>query len=379
MGRFRDGKNFFFSLKETGLANADFFHFDEYYREHEKRGDTALLEKIAEWKPDLVFFIGFYKMPGADADVPELSTFKIIARDLKIPIAVIWGDFHLRAQTEISKVILPYVHLNLVTDSATAVRRIRSTVPTPEKYAYIWFPKDPKIFNNPGKARDIDISYFGTQKKHRMKRINFIKKHIPLTCGGGERAEHLTTEQFADRLQRSKITLSFSRGYLSHVLNARMFEATACGSLVLEQESCEAPIRFIPYVDYVPFTSNADLIKKAHYYLRHDREREKIAQNGYKKTVSLYSAEKFWKFVIDKTMRKDHEEVKNNEALLDPANLSHMPKWKAIKLRCIYSLFSCDVFFRTYSSIIQRANIRWIRYQLHKIRGKRNKKNNTKK
>src|SRR5205085_623837 len=105
------------------------------------------------------------------------------------------------------------------------------------KYMYMWDPTNPKIYNDQKKERDIEISYIGSFKPHRLRKINYLKQNnIKVLCRGGENNEHLSPEEYADMYQRSKITLSFSRALYSHVINARPFEAMACGAMILEQE-----------------------------------------------------------------------------------------------------------------------------------------------
>jgi len=65
----------------------------------------------------------------------------------------------------------------------------------------------------------------------------------------------------------------------------RMFEATACGSLLITQE--------VPYLDelfeigkeIVVYSTMRELTEKIDYYLEHDKEREKIARAGQRRTL----------------------------------------------------------------------------------------------
>jgi hypothetical protein len=297
--------NLFLSLKEIGIAEVDVFHFDEYFKINKKRGDEALLEKIKEWKPDFIFMV-IYRLPGTHPAVIDFPTLEIIKNIFKIPIASIWGDLHLQGQKDLLITLLPYIKRNFATASDDVVKKINEDLEDAEKIFYIWVPKNPKIFNDPGKIRDIEISYFGSPTRPRLEKINYLlENNIPITCGGGERQEHLTTEQYADKFKSSKITLSFSKPNDTYVINARPFEAMACGAMVMEQENPETSKLFVPNVEYVPYSDNNDLLKKIKYYLEHDEKRKEIAKNGWKKVTTVYSAERFWKFVINATLKKD--------------------------------------------------------------------------
>ena len=286
--------NLWKSLESTGLANLKLFHFDDYYHKYKKLGDEALIKMVKSFRPDIICIV-IYRTPGSSFNVPTWETLDIIKNDLKIPIIAIWGDLAKREQVKLSQSLLPYTTVNAATETTAALRRINN----PERYIYMWVPKDPRIFNNPNLKRNIDMSYAGSIKKDRLKRFNFlIKNGVPVYFRGGEREEHLKTKDFANIYKHSKITLSFSRNDYSHVTNARPFEAMNCGAMVLEEEGFETPKLFIPFVDYVPYTNEKDLLEKVQYYLQHDKERKKIALNGYKKVLRLYSAKNFWQILI---------------------------------------------------------------------------------
>ena len=332
------------SLQSTDLAEFDVFHLDDYYLETTKKGDEALLQKISEYKPDMVYLIT-NRMPESDFYSLQWSTLATIKNDFKIPIVALWGDLALPEQVKISKALLPYVSLNVATELTAALARINR----PDKYLYMWVPRDPRVFNNPGKTRDIEMGYVGSPKKDRLKRILYlVKNRIKVVYGGGERQEHLTTEQYVDRYQRSKIALSFSRASVNHVINARPFEVMLCGAMLLEQESFETMKLYVPYVDYVPYTSKRDMLRKAKYYLSHDAEREKIAQSGERKTEELYSAKRFWQVVIERTLDQTSEKSAIIENAIPPESLSQLSPATAFRMRFLNSVCSTSVGFFVY-------------------------------
>ena len=356
--------NLFTSLKEVGLAEVEFFHFDEYYEQNKIKGDESFIKKIQEYEPNIICMI-IYKMPSSDWSVPDWKTIAHIKNILKIPIIAIWGDLENAKQVQISKALNPYATLHLATAALSAVKKMGY----PDKYVYMWVPKDPKIFNNPNKNRDIDLSYVGTPKAGRLKMVNYlIENGIPVEHGGGERQEHLTTEQYADKFQRSKITLSFSRASDSHVINARPFEAMLCGAMVLEEESIEAPRLYTPFVDYIPYFGKKDLVEKAKYYLKHNDERELIARNGFIKTSTYYSAERFWKFAINRILNKDNSSpyIAETALTIEHPDLSRLPKWRAFKLKFLWTLCSNNFGFKIYMGVNKALNWRFYRSLLYK-------------
>ena len=63
------------------------------------------------------------------------------------------------------------------------------------------------------------------------------------------------------------------------------------GAMVLSEESDVVNQWVEPYVDYVPFNTNAELVQRARYYLEHEDERLKIASQGYRRVMAEYSSE----------------------------------------------------------------------------------------
>lgn len=280
--------NIWASLESTGLADVARFHMDKYYYHTGKRGDSALVERIDAIQPNYIVLI-IYKQFGQDPAVMVENTMKVIQM-MGIPVITIWGDLEAQQQVNISKTVAPYCSKVIGTANKEVVEKLG--------YTYMHVPKDPRIFNNPNKSRDIDVVFSGSYGLGREERQNtllhLLNNGVALIHGGSEGRDHFTTEEYADRYKRSKIALSFSKAHGINVVNARPFEAMSCGAMLLEQESLELAKLFIPGVDYVPWTSEFDLLNKVKYYLLHEDERNAIASSGQRKIEELYSAKKFW-------------------------------------------------------------------------------------
>ncbi len=290
MGKSEWEGNIWASLESTGLANVVRFHMDKYFYVKNERGDKALLEIINVYKPDYVVMI-LYKPPGSDPTVISLDTIA----NIKVPIISIWGDIEAEEQENLAKALEPFMW-KIVCTANKSIAEKRS-------WQYMHVPKDPAIFNNPNKLRDLDIVFsgsYGYGREERQKYMNYLLSNkVKLVHGGSEGGDHFSTEEYADRYKRAKLALSFSVARGKNVVNARPFEAMSCGAMLLEQESLELAKLYIPYVDYVPWTTEVDLLEKVRYYLEHDDERTLIASNGCKKTQELYSAKTFWTNVLD--------------------------------------------------------------------------------
>ncbi len=278
--------NIWSSLESTGLADVCRFHFDKYYYHTGERGDAALLERINSIKPDYIVLI-IYKHFGQDPAVMLEETIKKI----KIPIITIWGDLEAEQQRDILKTVEPYCHKIIGTASKAIVEALGHT------YSHV--PKDPRIFNNPGKERDIDVVFsgsYGMGREERQEVLQYlIDNGINLVVGGSEGRDHFSTEEYANRYKRAKIAISFSRAHGVPVVNARPFEAMSCGAMLIEQDSPEIGKLFEEDKEFVMWTTKVDLLETIRYYLSHDEKRYSIALNGQRRIEMDYSAEKFWK------------------------------------------------------------------------------------
>lgn len=75
-------------------------------------------------------------------------------------------------------------------------------------------------------------------------------------------------------------------------LNARDFEAAACGSMVVTQDIPEVRKYFEPGKEIITYRDMDEAAEKIRYYLEYDEEREKIAAAGYERTLREHTYEK---------------------------------------------------------------------------------------
>lgn len=94
-------------------------------------------------------------------------------------------------------------------------------------------------------------------------------------------------------LAQSKITLnrhiSVSDGYAN---NMRLYEATGMGAMLITDRKKNLNDLFEVGREVVEYSSPDDLIKKIDYFLKHDKERDKIANAGQKRTLASHTYKK---------------------------------------------------------------------------------------
>lgn len=285
--------NIWKSLESTELADVARFHMDKYYFHTSKRGNEALLERVKEIKPDYIVLIN-YKPLGSDSTVISKETLLSMSNTLNCRLVTIWGDLEANEQLTLAHEIAPYCWKVIGTANKSVVET--------NGFTYMHVPKDPRIFNNPNKERDIDVVFSGSYGRGREERQEvlqyLIDNGVKLVLGGSEGGDHFTTEEYADRYKRAKIAISFSQARGMNVVNARPFEIMSCGAMLLEQKSPELAKLYTENIDYIAWNNKEDLLEVIKFYLNNEKHRDVIAQSGYNKTQRLYTAKTFWKEVL---------------------------------------------------------------------------------
>ena len=73
--------------------------------------------------------------------------------------------------------------------------------------------------------------------------------------------------------------------------NMRLYEATGMGALLVTDNKMNITELFAPGKEIIVYDNSADLVSKIEYYLRHPREREKIAAAGQRRTLKDHNYE----------------------------------------------------------------------------------------
>ncbi len=117
----------------------------------------------------------------------------------------------------------------------------------------------------------------------------------------------LTTEAYLATLRQSRLTINFSACSTGDgaQLKGRVFEAAACGSLLLESVNDVTRDYFEEGRDFIYFDGIPDLVEKARYYLDHPDKAAVIAANATRRFLDRYTAAHFWRDLLDRA-RTNH-------------------------------------------------------------------------
>jgi hypothetical protein len=285
------------AIKSTGLVyQTKQFYFDVLCHQlGRRRMSRLLLEQCAEFKPDLVIFTPLFTPLEPPRDAIDK-----IANVLRIKVYIqLFDSYTVRINSW-----LPFGNYVGIIDMLSTRLGHRGNPKIIQAYSAI----NPQDFYDKNLRRDIDVSFIGSidpgsvQWPLRYEYINFLRDNgINVVTCGGQRYNRIPTEECSNILNRSKISLSFCRrSDGASQLKGRVFEAMACKSLVLEDDGSETREFFEVGRDFVIFHDKKELLGKVLYYLKHDREREEIAQSGYEKVTNLYNATNMWAYVFGK-------------------------------------------------------------------------------
>jgi spore maturation protein CgeB len=317
-------QNFYDTLgRMNGRSNKiiDFFFDEIILKEGLARIDEKLIENIKEEKPELVFFAGIGPM--------KKETIKEVTAKSGAKTLVWFSDDHWQFE-KLSKYWAPLFNWVVTTDA--------EAVPKYHKIGYknvilsqwacnhfLYKPLNlPKIY---------DVTFIGAPHGNRKKIIEKIKKAgINVKCwGSGWPEGRVSQEEMLRIFSQSKINLNFTkssgviwkelasiffhRNYnrsiginnpkywldnlkslppaiWSKQIKGRNFEIPGCGGFLLTEYASHLEDYYKIGKEIECFKNISELIEKIKYYLVNEKEREKIAEAGYERTLKDHTYEK---------------------------------------------------------------------------------------
>lgn len=296
--------NFWGSLEAAGVATYGRFHLDTFRARYGYSGDLELIKRCITERSDMIM-LQCHALDGLSG--PTRETLKTIKDRLKIPIVSVWSDSETH-YFSLSDDIADYAALTVVWDSNDAYKKDSRVS---ERYAALWTPYDTRVFGDMGLPRDIDVCFVGTIEGAHPERAELIQTlrdagiNVVTLGSNKDVLKKVSIEEYASVLQRSKISLNFSKTTTGLVqLKGRVFETMFCGALLMEQEGSETQRYFKEGEEYVSFKDKEDLVAKVKQYLTDDAERERIAKTGQRVALEKYSPRKYWMEIFRKVLER---------------------------------------------------------------------------
>lgn len=286
-------QNWYFQLKKHSKEIISFDVRFNYFKYGKDEMNRMFLELIEKEKPDMIFFW----VRNDEFYLNTLLKIKEISPNTKTIIYL--GDDDAAFET-----FSRYYVLFL--DYAMVAQRKYLQEYKKDKLNNIVFSIgfDADYFKPIKLKKEYDVTFIGHPKTRESDRYEFLKflkeKGVNLVLFGWGWDNYpefkdiykgpLDSEEMVKVLNKSKINLCFSKNHFGvpHI-KAKLFEGDACKSFVLTEYCDEYPHLFKVNKEIVMFKDREDLLNKINYYLKNEKEREKIAQAAYSKVVKKYS------------------------------------------------------------------------------------------
>ena len=141
---------------------------------------------------------------------------------------------------------------------------------------------DPKTHYPLSVEKDIDVLFIGNMLKRRKEWTDKIGKNCSLHTAVG-----IYGDKMVKLINRAKIVLNIHSEEFQDT-ETRVFEVLGCRRFLLtEKLSVENP--FTDRKHLVECTDLGDMIRQIQYYLKHDAEREQIAEQGYMEAIEKHT------------------------------------------------------------------------------------------
>ncbi|MEK6889282.1 MAG: glycosyltransferase [Nanoarchaeota archaeon] len=185
-----------------------------------------------------------------------------------------------------------------------------------------------------------DVVFIGKASRERVKTIKFlVEKGVKVIVFGSlwnnypEFKDickgHINSNEMPNVINQTKISIGLSKN--KHGVAAfkwRTFEIASCRAFSLVDYFEEYKKYFKINEEIVMFKDEEDLVEKINYYLKHEKEREKIAKNAYKRIIKDYDVYSEFKEIFKKIIENPDKfsqrfpKVKGKTAILTGEQMS---------------------------------------------------------
>lgn len=162
-----------------------------------------------------------------------------------------------------------------------------------------WLPHafEPQAYPNITTLKKYDVAFIGHMQldapnynsMSRVRALDRLFRQFPNFYYGSRHPQFPTKNLFEDaakRFSEARIVFNIS---IKDDINMRVFEAMGTGSFLLTNYLPTLGDLFKDGKHLVTYDSYDDMIDKAKYYLEHEKEREKIAEAGYKEVIKKHT------------------------------------------------------------------------------------------
>jgi hypothetical protein len=264
---------------------------NHYYFYGKNSLNSKLLDLIEKEKPDYLLFGHRYN----EIEIETIRKIKKISPNIKTIIVHGDDDFRFDDWGRYYALFFDYV---------ITLKKETEIYANDNLYNFVSIQGvSPDFFKPMNLEKKYDVTFIGTPIVDRPEYIRFLKENgIKVKLFGVEWQNYpdlkeiyegiLYDENYPKVINESKINLNFSKTLYkkgkSGQLKARVLEVPACGAFLLN-EYTKMNLEFINKKKEINFKNKEELLEKVKYYLKHEKEREKIAKEVYDYIVKYHS------------------------------------------------------------------------------------------
>jgi len=214
-----------------------------------------------------------------------------------------------------------YSNISAITDVGHYDRYAKYRIPA----VYMPWACNPEMFYPvEGQKKDIDVSFIGAAYGQRVAYISFlIANGIQVRVFGRGWDKHaniraywggfLTHKDMLKVISQSKISLNFlwtSASAEQSVIKGRLMELAACRSFQMVSPAIDLEKNgFMDGEHLVVFHDQMELLDKIQYYLKHEDERDAVAQHAYEHVLEQHTWQQRFQGVFEQLADRSAESV----------------------------------------------------------------------
>lgn len=284
--------NFYSSIKDLDveLLRLDIYTLNELYGK--KVVNAVIKEIVLRENIDTIFFFHYL-------DIIDHEMFKDFSENYKGMETILWlcdDDVRYEETKELVKCFNRVV--------TTIEHRHKQRLKLGLNSHFSQFLSNTTLYRNLHLKKRYDAVFIGQRFGNRPEYVDYLKKNgvAVQTFGPFWRRDSRTSQmEMIEIINRTRIMLNFSsssKDYTKKFIKGRVFEIISCGTFLLTEE-CEDLDRYLNEgKEVITFKNKEEALKKIRYYLKHEKEREKIAQAGEEAVRKKYSFQKEFKKIL---------------------------------------------------------------------------------
>jgi glycosyltransferase involved in cell wall biosynthesis len=280
------------TFKEWGLGEFETVWTDECFHAGIDAAE-AVQKKVEIYQPDLIVYT---PIPAKGLLAQNVSPQAILGIGGK-SVSVFFDLAHRAARN----LCVPYADASDLSISIDGY-----DTPIGNKSLTLWAPYQKRSTI----PKTIDVSFVGSRRNYPDRRAALAileNAGMPVYVSGGKAEARCSFEEYFDILDKSLITLNFSRTGRGRFnpfpgaqqIKGRVFEALSSGCCLIEDRNKVTARYLTEGVDYIAFDRPKDLPDIINELLKDRDKALLIGENGRRVHETRYSATHFWNAIMD--------------------------------------------------------------------------------